>query len=111
MQDEFDLPAEGITEPVQLVSSTQWPSFKHLSLTSLSGTISPGINFKRDDSSSTEDSHSECEGSAIIPILGSLSGDGLPGFQAALVAKLGEGWLNTTVPENYTIVGWNSTTS
>jgi len=75
------------------------------------GTVSPGINFKRDDSSSIEDAHSECEGSGIIPILASFSGNGFATFQDALVAKLGEAWLNTTVPENYTVVGWNGTIS
>jgi sphingomyelin phosphodiesterase len=78
---------------------------------SWSGTVSPGINFKRDGSSSSEDAHSECEASAIIPILGSFSGNGFATFQNALIAKLGEGWLNTAVPENYTVVGWNGTFS
>jgi sphingomyelin phosphodiesterase len=78
---------------------------------SRSGTVSPGINFKRDDSSNLEDVHSECEASAIIPILGSFSGDGFGTFQDALIAKLGEAWLNTTVPENYTVAGWNGTNS
>jgi sphingomyelin phosphodiesterase len=78
---------------------------------SWSGTVSPGINFKRYDSSSIEDVHSECEGSAIIPILGSFSGSGFATFQDALIARLGEAWLNTTVPENYTVAGWNGTGS
>jgi sphingomyelin phosphodiesterase len=78
---------------------------------SRSGTVSPGINFKRDDSNSIEDVHSECEGPAIIPILRSFSGDGFATFHYALIAKLGEAWLNTTVPENYTVAGWDGTSS
>ena len=73
--------------------------------------VSAGINFKRDGESSTSHAHSECEGSAIIPIMSAFAGDGFPSFQSALVAQLGEGFLNTTIPDNYTAPGWNGTIS
>jgi sphingomyelin phosphodiesterase len=71
------------------------------------GTISAGINFKR-DSTATSSAHSECEGSAAIPILSSFSGSGMTAFQNALVAKMGEDFLNTTIPSNYTVSGWSA---
>jgi sphingomyelin phosphodiesterase len=79
-------------------------------LTLDSGTVSPGINFKRDTSGSSS-AHSDCEGSAIIPILGAFTADGVTGFTNALVEKLGSAWLDTVVPANYTAVGWNVTSS
>ena len=71
------------------------------------GTVSPGINFKR-DSTTTSSVHSECEGSAAIPILGAITNGGLTSFQSALVAKMGEDFLNITVPANYTVAGWSA---
>ncbi|CZR64135.1 related to acid sphingomyelinase [Phialocephala subalpina] len=74
------------------------------------GTVSAGINFKR-DAAATAQSHSECEGSAIIPIMTSFTGTGIAAFQSALVQTMGESFLNTAIPSNYTVAGWNSTTS
>ena len=71
------------------------------------GTVSPGINFKR-DSTTASSAHSECEGSAAIPILGAITNDGITTLQNALVAKLGEAFLNMTVPDNYTVDGWSA---
>jgi len=71
------------------------------------GTVSPGINFKRDLNTKSS-AHSECEGSAAIPILGAITGDGLTLFQSALIAKMGEDFFNTTVPSNYTVAGWSA---
>ncbi|KAH8776915.1 Metallo-dependent phosphatase-like protein, partial [Hyaloscypha finlandica] len=64
------------------------------------GTVSPGIHFKRDtsNSSSTESTHSDCEGSAIIPILGAFTASGITGLTDALVNKMGSDWLDTVVP-------------
>ncbi|PMD54294.1 sphingomyelin phosphodiesterase [Hyaloscypha bicolor E] len=75
------------------------------------GTVSPGINFKRDTSnpSSTESTHSDCEGSAILPILGAFTASGITGLTDALVKKMGSDWLDTVIPANYTAVGWNVT--
>jgi len=99
-------------------SQSQYNWYTHLPLHLLthkinhnSGTVSVGINFKRDDLSSAESIHAECEGSAIIPIMAAFSGNGYLAFQKALVARLGEAWLNTTVPDNYTVTGWNLTGS
>lgn len=75
-----------------------------------SGTVSPGINFKR-DAAATASAHSECEGSAVIPIMTSFTGTGIAAFQSALVQTMGESFLNTSIPGNYTVAGWNSTTS
>ena len=71
------------------------------------GTVSAGINFKRDDTT-TASTHSECEGSAAIPILASFPGNGLATFKSALIAKMGEDFLDTTVPNNYTVAGWSA---
>ena len=71
-----------------------------------SGTVSAGINFKRDTNSTATLDHSECEGSAAIPIFSAFMGSGVAAFQSALVEAMGEAWLNTTVPSNYTVVGW-----
>lgn len=79
-------------------------------LTKCSGTVSVGINFKR-DASTTANAHSECEGSAIIPIMTSFTGTGIAAFQSALVITMGESFLSTLIPSNYTVAGWNSTTS
>lgn len=68
-------------------------------------TVSPGINFKRDEL--TTHTHGECGGSAAVPILASFTGSGMSGFQNALVATMGDSFLNTTVPSNYTVAGWN----
>ncbi|PMD25630.1 sphingomyelin phosphodiesterase [Hyaloscypha hepaticicola] len=77
------------------------------------GTVSPGINFKRDDSNTTslKSTHTDCEGSAILPILGAFTASGVTGLTNALVDKLGSDWLDTEVPANYTAVGWNATSS
>jgi len=79
----------------------------------VSATVSPGINFKRDtsNSSSVESTHSDCEGSAIVPILGAFTANGVTGLSDAIVAKMGSAWLDTVVPANYTAVGWNVTSS
>lgn len=71
------------------------------------GTVSIGINFKRD--TTTESAHSDCEGSAAIPILAQLTTAGYDALRSALVAKLGEDWLTTVIPSNYTVAGWNTT--
>jgi sphingomyelin phosphodiesterase len=76
-----------------------------------SGTVSAGINFKRDTITTTTTDHSECEGSAIIPIMTSFTSTGIAAFQSALVAKLGDAWLETEIPSNYTVAGWNSASS
>lgn len=77
------------------------------------GTVSPGIHFKRDSSdvSTAHSSHSDCEGSAIIPILGGLTAGGVTSFTNALAKTLGSAWLDTVVPANYTTAGWNITSS
>lgn len=67
-----------------------------------SATVSPGINFKRDTEKIAGYNHSDCEGSVAIPIFSSIT------FQNALVATLGKAFMNTTVPDNYTIPDWNS---
>jgi sphingomyelin phosphodiesterase len=72
--------------------------------------VSIGINFKR-DASATSLEHNDCEGSAAIPIFGQLTTTGYSALQSALVAKLGEDWLSTSVPSNYTVAGWNTTSS
>ncbi|KUJ07393.1 calcineurin-like phosphoesterase [Mollisia scopiformis] len=77
------------------------------------GTVTAGINFKhkhKRDTTTTTD-HSECEGSAIIPIMTSFTSTGMAAFQSALTETMGESWLSTTIPSNYTVAGWNSTTS
>lgn len=71
------------------------------------GTISPGINFKR-NSATMSSTHSECEGSAAIAILGAITSNGLAAFQSALVDNQGEDFLNTTIPSNYTVDGWHA---
>ena len=69
------------------------------------------MNFKRDESTSVVSEHrDDCEGSAIVPILTSFTGNGFAAFKQMLVAKLGD-VLNDTVPSNYTVPGWNSTSS
>ncbi|KAG4439668.1 hypothetical protein IFR05_004865 [Cadophora sp. M221] len=68
-------------------------------------TVSPGINFKRDESATH--THDECEGSAAVPILASFTGSGMSSFQNALAMKMGDSFLNMTVPSNYTVVGWS----
>jgi sphingomyelin phosphodiesterase len=73
------------------------------------GTVTAGINFKRDtNTTSSSSAHSECEGSAAIPILAGIANNGTTALQNALVAKLGEAFLNMTVPDNYTIDGWSA---
>jgi sphingomyelin phosphodiesterase len=74
-----------------------------------SGTVTPGINFKRTATATATTDHSECEGSAAIPILGQLTTTGYAAFQSALAAKLGSDWTSTVIPSNYTIAGWNTT--
>lgn len=66
-------------------------------------TVSPGINFKRDASNTTAIPRGDCEGSVTIPIFSSST------FQSALVTTLEESFLNTQIPDNYTVPGWNST--
>ncbi|KAF2231533.1 sphingomyelin phosphodiesterase [Viridothelium virens] len=61
------------------------------------GTVTPGINFKRDTTSISTATEDTCDHSKIIPILSSISGDGLDAFKSALVKVMGEFWLNTTV--------------
>jgi len=75
--------------------------------------VSPGINFKRDDSNPTslKSTHSDCEGSAILPILGAFTASGVTGLTNALVDRLGSDLLDTEVPANYTAAGWNATSS
>lgn len=73
--------------------------------------MSIGINFKRDGTPSTVSDHSDCEGSAALPILGQLTTTGLAALQSALVARFGEDWLSTSIPSNYTVAGWNTTSS
>jgi sphingomyelin phosphodiesterase len=51
---------------------------------------------------------SDCEGSAIIPILSAFTGPGTAAFVNVLIDQLGEPWLNTTIPANYTVIGWNT---
>ena len=82
-------------------------------LTLDSGTVSPGINFKRDDSNPTslKSTHSDCEGSAILPILGAFTASGVTGLTNALVDKLGSDLLDAEVPASYTAAGWNATSS
>lgn len=55
--------------------------------------------------------HTDCEGSAILPILGAFTASGVTGLTNALVDKLGSDWLDTEVPANYTADGWNATSS
>lgn len=77
------------------------------------GTVSIGINFKekRTDAAGVHE-HSECEGSAAIPIFSAFTGEGVAAFQSALIETMGESFLNTTIPSNYTVAGWpNATTS
>lgn len=69
------------------------------------GTVSAGINFKRDSTTSSS-THSDCEGSGAIPIFAAIPSDGLDTLQSVLVAKLGEDFLNTTIPSNFTVSGW-----
>jgi len=60
-------------------------------------TVSPGINFKRvvdinTDSAATrphDHPDTQCESSAIVPILSSFAGEAFPAFQAALGTRLG----------------------
>jgi hypothetical protein len=76
-----------------------------------SGVVSPGINFKRDESSSsTEAAHGDCEGSVAVPIFAGYTGAGFEAFRAELEERMA-GLLNSTVPDNYTVAGWNSTSS
>ncbi|RDW63867.1 sphingomyelin phosphodiesterase [Coleophoma crateriformis] len=76
------------------------------------GTVSVGINFKKRTvdaetiSDSTHSAHGDCEGSAIIPILGALTSSGLADLQASLANILGADFMNTTVPDNYTVSGF-----
>jgi sphingomyelin phosphodiesterase len=66
------------------------------------GTVTAGTNFKRDTSSNTSSNTGECDGSAVIPILSAYAGTGLSDFKDALLKQMGEVWLNTIVPDNYT---------
>ena len=70
------------------------------------GVVTKGINFKR-DSTAASSAHSECEGSAAIPILEAITNDGLATLRSALVSVMGESFLNTEVPSNYTVPGWS----
>ena len=79
------------------------PQAQIVDMYSFSATISPGINFKRDTSNTTAIPHGDCEGSVAIPIFSSST------FQSALVATMEESFLNTQIPDNYTVPGWNST--
>lgn len=92
--------------PMPITALSSWfVFFAHTN----SATVSPGINFKRDSTATATTDHSECEGSAIIPIMTSFTSSGMAALQSALVAKLGDAWLDTVIPVNYTVVGWNST--
>ncbi|KAH7364647.1 Metallo-dependent phosphatase-like protein [Rhexocercosporidium sp. MPI-PUGE-AT-0058] len=68
-------------------------------------TVSPGINFKREEL--TTHAHDECDGSAAVPIMAAFAGSGTSDFQKALVEQMGDGFLDTTVPSNYTVDGWS----
>jgi sphingomyelin phosphodiesterase len=66
------------------------------------GTVTPGVNFKRDTSVVTTTVQTgECDGSAIIPIMNVIGSSGIDSIEAALVAVLGEDWLNTEVNGTY----------
>lgn len=68
------------------------------------------MNFKRDEATSVDNGHSDCEGSAIIPIFDSFTESGFSAFKTALIARLGS-TMDDSVPTNYTVAGWNSTAS
>lgn len=78
--------------------------------------VTAGINFKRDEHShshakrtsivnGTAVQRSDCDGSAMAPILSALSSTFLDEFRTALVARLGDTVLNTTVSSNNTLGG------
>jgi len=80
------------------------------------GTVSPGINFKREEhdhshakrtstASGIAIQRSDCDGSAIAPILSAMTTTYVDDFRADLVARMGSDFLNTTVPSNYTVSG------
>ncbi|KAH9946301.1 Metallo-dependent phosphatase-like protein [Epithele typhae] len=70
------------------------------------GTIKPGVNFKRDTTDATPTTAGECDGSQAVPILSAIPGStGLQALQNVLVAALGSGFMNTTIPSNYTVNG------
>ena len=62
-----------------------------------SGTVTPGINFKRDTTSTSTVTEDACGHSKIIPVLSSISTGGLDRFKSVLVGVMGESWLSTTV--------------
>ena len=66
-------------------------------LINLSGTVTPGINFKRDITSMPEANGDTCDHSKVVPVLSSVSTNGLDQLRSALVTVMGESWLNTTV--------------
>jgi len=75
--------------------------------------VKAGINFKSKrglDEGAAPDGHdhSKCEGSAAVPIIGSFATN-FAAFQSSLLKQLGEDWLETAVPDNFTIAGWNVT--
>lgn len=63
------------------------------------GTVSPGVSFKRSVENATTvlEQSSECDGSAIVPIMKVIGASGIDTIEAALVNVLGEDWLNTQV--------------
>ncbi len=64
------------------------------------GTVTPGINFKRDAEGRGHGHVRECEGSSVIPIFSQLSGSGLDALSSALTKYLGAEFLDMVVPEN-----------
>jgi sphingomyelin phosphodiesterase len=72
-----------------------------------SGTVSPGVNFKRDISSGAV-SAGECEGSEAIPVLSAITtaGAGLQVLENVMMSVLGKGIMNTPIPSNYTVSGF-----
>lgn len=78
--------------------------------------VTVGINFKRDEHShehvkrtsmvnGTAVQRSDCDGSAMAPILSALSSEFLDEFKTALVNQLGDAVLNTSVAANNTLGG------
>lgn len=65
------------------------------------GTVTAGIHFKRDEEEGLGHGHvKECEGSAVVPILSQLGGNGLDAFSSALTKHLGDDFLDMVVSEH-----------
>jgi len=78
--------------------------------------VTAGIHFRKRDEDSTgyttSSTHTgECDGSAIIPILNQYYGAGMQDFWDALVKQLGSEWLQSEIPQHWTVEGWNNVTA